>query len=81
MKFFQFLKKVVNYITNHEFTSFIGFCLAVFFIGCIAYLFYDARTLFGVVSLIFFVLLVIPFGYDCFRCLTGHKGEDDEPSK
>lgn len=78
MKFFQFLKEVVASITAHEFTAFLGFCFAVLNIGCIGYLFYDARTLFAVVMCVNFVLFVVPFGYECFRCLTGNKVDNNE---
>lgn len=73
MKFIQFINKIVDFIKEHEITAFIGFCLAVLFIGCIAYLFYDHRTLFAVVASVFFVLLVVPFGACCIAKLTGNK--------
>jgi hypothetical protein len=78
MKPIKFIKKVVNYIVNHSFTAFIGFCFAVLNIGCVAYLFYDGRTLFGVVSAIVFMLFMIPFGYDCVSYLSGKNTDKNE---
>ena len=79
MKFFNGLKIVVNYIKNHAFSAFVGFCLSVLNIGGMAYLFYYGCTLFGVVAALVLVLLVVPFAYDCVMCMLGKN--PDESSK
>lgn len=73
MKLIQYINAFVAFVKKHAFSAFIGLCLAVLFIECIAYLFYDHHALFGVVALVFFVILVIPFGVDCIAKMTGNN--------
>lgn len=77
MKFFEILKGVVKYITDHAFSAFAGFCFAVLNLGGMAYLFHDGRAFFGVVAIINLVILVLPFGYDCLMPLIGNTNQSD----
>lgn len=63
MKLIQYINAFVAFVKKHALSAFIGLCLAVLFIGCIAYLFHDHHALFGVVALVFFVILVIPLAW------------------
>lgn len=80
MKFFDTLKAIVSYIPKHGFTAFIGFCFAFFNLGVLGYLFYYGQTLFGIVACITYILLVLPFGFDCFArmFLPDKKQKDNE---
>ena len=73
MKLIQYINAFVAFVNKHALSAFIGLCLAVLFIGCIAYLFHDHHALFDVVALVFFVILVIPFGADCIANMTGNN--------
>ena len=73
MKLIQYINACVAFVKKHALSAFIGLCLAVLFIGCITYLFYDHHALFGVVALVFFVILVILFGVDCIAKMTGNN--------
>ena len=73
MKLIQYINAFVAFVKKHALSAFIGLCRAVLFIGCIAYLFHDHHALFGVVALVFFVILVIPFGADCIAKMTGNN--------
>ena len=73
MKLIQYINAFVAFVKKHALSAFIGLCLAVLFIGCIAYLFHDHHALFGVVALVFFVILVIPFCADCIAKMTGNN--------
>ena len=53
MKLIQYINAFVAFVKKHALSAFIGLCLAVLFIGCIAYLFHDHHALFGVVALVF----------------------------